>query len=484
MADEARHAGPATGRLLPPASARTLERVAATSLPVLCLDSFGPAFDRIAAGIHAASRRDRLVQVDLRASRDGLLAGLIRAATSQHCTLSIDGLERLDDDAQGALLRLLDGDGDRPRLVTASLADLEELRASLRPELWALATTITVRAPALARAGTGIADIARARLAALAEELGVAPPGLSPRAVEALAAHDWPGDAAELDAVLARTLVGVETSMLQAADLRWEPLDPTGAAGSTAAGSPPAVATARTGGDPPAGLVGTGVGSEAIALELAHRIKNPLVTVRTFVQSVARLAADPADLARFRDLTEDAIARMDDALEDILAFSRLAPPEPDAIEVVGVLRDEIEQARLSRGGNECRIEVAPGAHLVAIADGARLRAAFASIARHVLETIEPQGTLVLEVRGDALALRLPEAGATSHLRGVTGLDDELPLPLLLASGALASGGASVACREEDGLRLVEIRFPGAEAARSAGQADERPGARDGRRREG
>lgn len=455
-------------RFLAPSAARTLGRVAPSSLPVLCLDSFGPAFGRVAEAIHAASGRDRLLRVDLRGPRDGLLAGLIRAATSPRCTLALDGVEGLDDAAQVALLRLLDGDG--PRLVSASLADLATLRSKLRPDLHALITTITVRTPALARAGLAIAEIAEARLAALAVELGIDVPALGPSAVEALSAHEWPGDVVELDAVLARTLLALEGTSVASGDLRWEPLDPQPV--------PPGRAQIRREVDAAevsTGRGGTtdderspGVGSEAIAVELAHRIKNPLVTVRTFVQSVTQLAGDPADLARFRDLTEEAITRMDDALEDILAFSRLAPPAPDAIEVVGVLRDALREASDARPDADApaAVEFRDDARLVAVADEPRLRAALASVARHVFETIDPHGTLSVSVEGDGLVLRHPEAGATSHLRGVTGLDEDLPLPLLLARGALAPGGASLEVRDEDGRRRIDIRFPGAAARRT------------------
>ncbi|MFM8410634.1 MAG: histidine kinase dimerization/phospho-acceptor domain-containing protein [Alphaproteobacteria bacterium] len=467
---------PGTLRLVPPAAARTIARVAGTALPILCLDCFGPAFERLAAAIHGASRRDRLVRVDLHEAREGLLAGLIRAATSPRCTLSIDGIDRLDDDAQGALLRLVDGDG--PRLVSASLEDLATLRSRLRPELFALLTTITVRTPALARAGSEIGEIARARLVALAGELGQEPPALDASAIRALADHDWPGDAAELDAVLARTLLDHDDGPVSAADLCWAPLGSADAPGEVGPGSglpSPAAGTAR--GEP-----ATGVGSEAIAVELAHRIKNPLVTVRTFVQSVAQLAADPADLARFRDLTEEAIGRMDDALEDILAFSRLAPPAPDAIEVLGLLREALREAMGPRAADADAIDLPDDARLVASADEPRLRAALAAIARHVQETIEPAGRLSDDVDGDALVLRHPEAGATSHLRGVTGLDEDLPLPLLLARGALATGGASLEARDENGLRRIELRFPGAEGIRPSRRGGTSAG-RDGLRRD-
>jgi signal transduction histidine kinase len=463
MVDPHREIPPAL-RLIPPASARTLARVAGSGLPVLCLDCFGAAFSRIAASIHAASRRDRLITLDLHATRDDLLAALIRAATSPRCTLAIDGIEKLGDDAQAALLRLMDGDG--PRLVSASAADLATLRATLRPDFFALVSTISVRAPALARAGEDVAAIARERLVVLAAELGCEVPAISPDAERALAAHPWPGDAAELDAVLARSLLALDGVTIRADDLRWDPLEPTAAAGIAAAPSgvhaaplPPA----RSRVSEPAA---TGaVGSEAIAVELAHQIKNPLVTVRTFVQSVAQLASDPADLARFRDLTEEAIGRMDGALEEILAFSRLAPPRPRRIDVSALLRESLREATAGRSAKDCGVELPEDAGFIAFADEARLRAALTAISRHVLETIEPGGTLEVEAVGDTLFLRHREAGATTHLRGVSGLDDELPLALLLARGALAADNVTLESDHEGAQRCIALRFPGAEATR-------------------
>ena len=83
---------------------RTLGRVAPTRAPILCLESHGPSFARLAAAIHGGSRRDRLVLVDLRCARDAILAGLIRVNASPRSTLAIDGIEFLDADGQRALV--------------------------------------------------------------------------------------------------------------------------------------------------------------------------------------------------------------------------------------------------------------------------------------------------------------------------------------------------------------------------------------------
>ena len=91
--------------LLPRDARRALERAAATPLPILCLDCHGPCFARLAAAIHDLSGRDRLVSIDLRTAPEAMLAGLIRAGTAPRATLAIDGIERLDREAQAALVR-------------------------------------------------------------------------------------------------------------------------------------------------------------------------------------------------------------------------------------------------------------------------------------------------------------------------------------------------------------------------------------------
>ena len=123
------------------------------------------------------------------------------------------------------------------------------------------------------------------------------------------------------------------------------------------------------------------------------------------------------------------------------------------------------RATAGRSAKDCGVELPEDAGFIAFADEARLRAALTAISRHVLETIEPGGTLEVEAVGDTLLLRHREAGATTHLRGVSGLDDELPLALLLARGALAADNVTLESDHEGAQRCIALRFPGAEATR-------------------
>jgi hypothetical protein len=211
--------------LLPHASHHLLSRVATTSLPVLCLDCYGVAFLRVASELHRKSGRDELVLVDLRRNGGTLPAGLPDRARAARTTLALDGLEHLDEQGQLLLARQL---AAAPcRLVSATDIALEDLRQLWPFDLLAIVSTITVHAPALARRGGDIAALARHRLALLCGALGRSVPELSAQVVDALVAHDWPGDLNELDTVLARSAMLSDGSVLEIDDLRLQLAPPS-----------------------------------------------------------------------------------------------------------------------------------------------------------------------------------------------------------------------------------------------------------------
>jgi signal transduction histidine kinase len=475
---------------LPRATARILARVAPTRAPILCLGCYGAAFARVAAAIHGASQRDRLILVDLRSARDAIVTGLIRASTSPRATIAIDGIDLLDRDTQGALVRTMERDA--PRLVSGSALALDELRELCRPEFFALVSTITVRAPAIGARAHDIGDLAQARLDALAGELGRVAPRLAPSAVAALASHSWPGDANELEALLLRTALAVESDSIEAGDLRWHPEaclpdDPRAGVGPAAvrslpaglpsegasepgAGSPAANGSCTARAEPAVSEADAGIAAaaeahaesdatEALAVELAHQLKNPLVTVKTFVQNVAQLSSDPADLARFRDLTDEAITRMDEALEELLSFARLGPPRPASVEVVELLREALRDAWATFAAKEITVSGPNGASLQVVGDRDHLRTALGTLARYLLESIEPRTALAVAIEHDAIRLSYRESGAATHLRGITGLSGgSFPLALLLVRSALARLGSGLDVSHREGVVEVALRF--------------------------
>jgi signal transduction histidine kinase len=76
-----------------------------------------------------------------------------------------------------------------------------------------------------------------------------------------------------------------------------------------------------------------------LAAGLTHEIRNPLVSVRTFVQLLPERLHDPEFLGTFRELALTEVERICRLLNDLLAFSRPTPPQRDPTD----LNDVVEQ---------------------------------------------------------------------------------------------------------------------------------------------
>jgi signal transduction histidine kinase len=469
--------------LLSPSAAAILLRVAPTLTPVLLLDCCGPAFARVAAAIHRSSGRARLVSCDLRERQVGsLMAVLDESRGGPPTTLALDGVELLGESAQEILCDALH---ESPiRLISATLKPLDALRAGWRADRFAILSTITLRVPALSRRRSELPELARRRLATLAEAVGRPAPRLSEAAAAALAEQGWPGDLAELDAVLLRTLLMADGTTIDVADLRWQPElsavsgpvpPPPPARGEAGATGVPHAATAVPGATeaPSGGHSGNGVIEnrrpaddrditvEALAVELAHQLKNPMVTVKTFAQNGAQLAADEDAFRRFRTLTEEAIERMDSTLDELLEFSRLGPSRMEPVELVAMLRDALRATWSTLAGKQVSLTGPNGVTLRILSDAAHLRFALRALVRHIVETIEARSGLQIAIEGSGvLTLRYRQSGAVTHLRGATGGNQaSLPLALRMVRGAITSAGGrlDVATAADD--VTIALAFP-------------------------
>src|SRR6185503_548659 len=68
--------------------------------------------------------------------------------------------------------------------------------------------------------------------------------------------------------------------------------------------------------EPPSDLVPDPRGLEVVITELAHELKNPMVTIKTFAQHFDKLLTDTELRQKFLRLATEAVDRMDGFLED------------------------------------------------------------------------------------------------------------------------------------------------------------------------
>jgi hypothetical protein len=444
---------------LPAAAAAVVplaERAGATATPVLLAVPEAAGRLLLARALHArAARPGPLVAVTgRRPALDGLPPG---------AALYVD-VAALAPETRLALEALLD-DGETWVLAAA------EPGAALPRPLAARLAGVVLAVPPLAARPADVPALADAALARLARRGGGRPLALTPPARARLAAHDWPGDVAELEAALARAALRAATGVIDAADL------------DGALAPPPTVRVEAALAPAPAdgGLAAPdGAALEFVLAELAHELRNPMVTIKTYAEHLPALLEDAALRARFATLTNEAITRMDALLDNLLAFARLGPPRAEPIDVdalVARVLAEVEPAlegrtiRLARAAAPARCAADPE-HLAYA-----LRNLFTGVVREVPAREElvadatVNGVVTLRFAGSAAALdrlRRLAAPAGADERAMTLADPTLlPLAFRLARAVLERNGGSLTVTTDGaGTTTLVVGLPGEDGRRT------------------
>lgn len=324
-------------------------------------------------------------------------------------------------------------------------------------DLGAAVVTVPFDVPALSARPEKLRAIAERQLARLATRAGRTPPRLMPDAVSRLEAQAWPGDVGELEAVLTRAfLVASDEIAAEALGLDGSPSAPDQPAPATVAPTPPAAPTDQH--------------LELLLAEMAHEIRNPLVTIKTFAGHLPALLEDAPLRERFQQLTDEGIARMEAALDNVLEYGRLGAPQTQAVDVpvlVDRLLDDVQPELTERG---IAIARTGAAHATCAADPEHLAFALRNLVTGVAREMPAGESLALDASANGVVrLRFSPGGTTAtRLRalavgdGSDALHDPtlLPLPFTLARTVLErSGGGLVLTPEGGGATALVVRLP-------------------------
>ena len=218
---------------------RQIDMVAPTDAGVLILGETGTGKELIARNLHDKSRRaghafipvncgalpENLVESELFGHRKGAFTGadnhrkgLFEVANGG--TLFLDEVGELDKSVQVKLLRFLEsgeirrvGENDPfrvdVRVLCATHRDLREMieTDAFREDLFFRINTFEVTLPALRDRKPDIPALARHMLKRYNSRRGGPEPTLTPEAIEALTAHDWPGNIRELANAIERASI-------------------------------------------------------------------------------------------------------------------------------------------------------------------------------------------------------------------------------------------------------------------------------------
>ena len=477
-------------------TAHLARRFTPISLPVLIWGEPGCGQDRVARTLLGGAANIKaalpLNGVDVRADylkekRSELIAA--RRASGARPAILIEGLERLSLSGQSMLVNFLDEvEGSHGRLLATANADLLErvYRGDFLDRLYYKVATLTLPLAPLRERRADIPALARWFAAAHAAGLGLDKIRFTTAAVDRLCDYLWFGNINEIDVVIARTLAIHGKARIDAADLVFDVAALGDAAGLAESGATvestlngtekttvPQSSLIAIADSPEAGVAkGVSGGAPALRLlvhELAHELKNPMVTIKTFAQLLAERYDDASFRARFQDVVDGDIERMDELLKVMTEFAGFDQPRKNSVALKEYLHSTLEaihddcakrQVRVGWKGNGQGVKI--------MADAAQLEYALKNTMLAVLAQTQmgSEIELALGKRGSLTISYLREGerirSLANYLSDASAAETEniIPLRIMLAREIVERSGGRFGMDQTEGDReVVTMEFP-------------------------
>lgn len=490
---------------LPESTSALAKKFALTTFPILIVGEVGCGQERVAQAIYSLNdkagpwisayppeitKEYLLGQIDqLSRSEDGI---------PQRLTLFLSSLETLHPSAQASLLTFLEEEEEKGWqfwILSSSQTDLLErvYRGEFLSPLYYRLATLMLRLPPLRERRADLPSLAEALAQEYGEQMNLGKASFAPAAMERLCNYLWFGNLNEMEAVIARTLAIHRKRVIEASDLvlgfeeNQTALPPASEARPVSDEKPvPAEKPAPEGkGEKPVPSIppleekrlqaisrptnGDSPDIKILINELAHELKNPMVTIKTFAQLLDDRFDDAAFRARFQKMVGSDIERMDELLESMLDFSRFTHPTAEKIPLYEHLRRVLEDIVPECIKREATIRWGrKGETGEVFADEAQFRYAFKNVLCTALAQVKPKGEIQIDVEGEgSVAISyVPEGGRmipfTQYLDVSSSKVDEgvLPLRILLAKILLERNGGGIKVSQLDGGKvMIRAEFP-------------------------
>lgn len=297
--------------------------------------------------------------------------------------------------------------------------------ARLEPELRQSLEALSIRIPPLRERPHVVEPLAKATLLAWCRARRQRPRALDPSAVAALEEYPWPGNLGELEAVITQTLCSTSAEPVRAGDLRYQGADFAPLAADRV-GPPLADAVDETPElrmvsappleeaepppspepEPAAVAPGSDPTLRRFAGALAHEVRNPLSSIRTFAALLPERYADSEFRTRFSEIVGRDVLRIADVVERVNRLAQLEPPRREATDIAALLatlleerRDAIRQRRL------LVLRELDAQKPLATGDEEQLRFAFEALLNKSLELVPERGNIYFASRHHSSGLR-------------------------------------------------------------------------------
>ena len=470
-----------------------VHRFSRTRLPVLVSGEIGCGQERVVRGMcavsDAASTFMNAAEINDQylTSKKAQLAW--QAEQSGHIIV-VEEIEKISAFAQPQLLNFIDeieATAVNCRFLATSKIDLLErvYRGEFLEGLYYRIATLNLKLQPLRERRNEIPIIAEWFARYLAPLLELSYVTFSPRAKDQLSNYLWFGNLSEMETVIARTLAVRRKTLIEAEDLIFD------FSGTIAIQEPPeleeftasddsqpktvnVVPSWRSTGETPGRVNHSDASQRAIDLkvlihELAHEMKNPMVTIKTFAQLLGDRYQDEDFRARFRDVVGSDIERMDDLLEMMIEFADFTQPRLSRISLEDRLRSTVDEVGADCGKRQATVRwQTNGFGTGVVADEDQLD----YILKNVLLAIVSQAKIGSEIsislrQGGKIDISYLREGPrmasiTQYLGSIGEAADEsiLPLRILLAKQLVERNRGKIAVDSTDPEKeILKMEFP-------------------------
>jgi signal transduction histidine kinase len=466
-------------------------RFAATRLPILVSGELGCGQERVARAIHSLTADFgswfSLNAADINAAYlKEKKFQLSWSMETSPATLIVANVDRIPVSSQAEFLNFLEEEESRLgnyRLVTTARGDLLEkvYQGEFLDALYYKLATLKLTLRPLRERRDDVPAIAAWFAQFYATQFGLGEISFSRGANERLSNYLWFGNLNEMETVIARTLAAQRKTRLESSDLIFDfsvaeqaleppkaeefvslqtheqtPRDAMQDPGKARNGSPKL----------------TAMGKPELSLlihELAHELKNPMVTIKTFAQLLSDRYQDEDFRTRFQDVVGGDIERMDELLELMIEFAEFSQPRWSKVPLEEKLRSALEEVASERARRQAQIRWKGNGYSREIrADESQLK----YILKNVLLAVLSQAKMGSEIEIDAekqgsIAISyFREGGRVASITQYLGTsspqanESTLPLRILLAKQLVERNGGDMTFDYADPEReTLKLEFP-------------------------
>lgn len=169
-----------------------------------------------------------------------------------------------------------------------------------------------------------------------------------------------------------------------------------------------------------------------MAAGMAHEIKNPLVSIRTFTQLLEQKWQDEDFRKKFSSIIPHEIERINRIAESLLKFGRPMKPELSKVDINGLLDEVLLLFESESKKHNVRVTKTLAALPEITGDAGQLQQVFVNIVKNAIEAMQEKGGELIVKSDVGEVVRLGKLGRQGIKRGeemVWGEEEELARPI-------------------------------------------------------